>query len=131
MLQLSKNDGTLIALFEDYQTLYQHIMHEENFKLFQYHPQFPKFPWSFIVFSPEGVAELIQTLQKKHDMELLYESWSRELPMLEICKGNYQDIELIPLTPEIDVEAMREDWCKAYCQSQEISVTEIEDNGAA
>ena len=106
-------------------------MHEENFKLFQYHPQFPKSSWSFTVFSPEGVAELIQTLQKKHDMELLYESWNRELPMLEICKGNYQNIELIPLTPEIDVEAMREDWCKAYCQSQEISVTEIEDNGAA
>jgi hypothetical protein len=126
MLNLFKNDGTLLKVFEGYRDLYLYITHEENRKLFKNHPEFSTPAWSFSILSPEQVARLIQALEKDYDMLLLFEAWERKLPMIEIGEGKYQEVTQILVTPDIDVEGFRDGWCLAYCKAHGLYATRTE-----
>ena len=126
MLNLFKTDGTPVKVFEEYRDLYQYITHAESLKMFETHPDFGTSAWSFSVLSPERVARLIQTLQKDYDMMLLFEAWDRGLSMLELCEGDDQGIVQILVTPDIDVEKLRNKWCLAWCQAHGLYATETE-----
>jgi hypothetical protein len=126
MINLFKTDGTLLNVFEEYRDLYLYITHQENAKLFKDHPEFGQPAWSFRVLSLEQVAKLIQTLEKDYDMLLLFEAWERKLPMVEIGEGSPQEIVQILVTPDIDVENLRDNWCLAYCKAHGLYATETE-----
>jgi hypothetical protein len=126
MLQLFKNDGTFLTVFEDYRDLYLYITHQENSKLFKNHPEFSSSSWSFRVLSPEQVARLIQTLEKDYDMLVLFEAWERKLPMVEIGEGNPQGVVQLLVTADIDVEGLRDNWCLAYCKEHGLYTAETD-----
>lgn len=126
MLILSKNDGTPIASFENYQELYRHITYKENLKLMEDHLEFGQSSWSFLILSPERIGELIDTLKKDYDETILFEAWRQQLPIIEMCEGDYTNIRQILVTPNINIEGLREDWCLGYCHAYDMSITASE-----
>ena len=125
MLVLSKNDGTPIASFESFGELCQHITTQENSKLLPGHPEFGKSFWGFLVLSPERIANLINTLKKSYDEKILYDAWHRQLSIVEICEGNYEKVHQVIVEPNVNIEALREDWCVDYCEANGMSLTKV------
>ncbi|WP_032113578.1 hypothetical protein [Candidatus Paracaedibacter symbiosus] len=46
-----------------------------------------------------------------------------QLAVVEMCEGDYKNIRQIIVTPNINVEGLREDWCLDYCHAHDMSVT--------
>jgi len=44
-------------------------------------------------------------------------AYEKKLSLLEICKGHRDEAVQIILTPDVDVEEIKKDWCKDYCLS--------------
>jgi hypothetical protein len=124
MLNLFKNDGMPVKEFDGYRELYHYITHAESLKIFENHPDFGASAWSFRVLSPERVAMLIQALRKEYDMMLLFEAWERGLPMLEMCEGDAM-VQIL-VTPDIEVEILRNNWCLAWCKAHGLYAAETE-----
>lgn len=121
MLILSKN-GNPVSQFKNYRELYRYITSQENAKLLKGPSGFEQSWWSFLFLSPARIAELIHTLRKEYDEKILMEAQQQQLAIVEICEGNYKDIRQILVTPNINVEALREDWCVDYCDAHGMTV---------
>jgi hypothetical protein len=113
-----------MELFENDLELYKYIRDTENQKMFDDHPEFKKCPWTFSLFSPERVGILIRNLKKVHKPEILEEAWQKQLGLIEICKGDYNNLTEIILTPDINEEALRKNWCKEYCEAHQLILEE-------
>ena len=124
MLNLSKNDGTPIASFDNYRELYLHINHIENMKILRSHPEFGRSIWSFMVLSPMRVRELENTLQKEYDREVLVRAIKEGSGIIEICQGDIKNLHLIINSPGVDVEGFRKDFCDDYCDAHDMTITE-------
>ena len=123
MLVLSKKDGTRIKEFENYQELYRYIDHQEGLRHRHSHPESWQSCWSFQVLWPEDIAHLINTLKKTYDEKMLYEAWHRQLPLVETCEGNYEKVHQVIVEANVNIEALREDWCEDYCAAHGLTVT--------
>ncbi len=127
MLKLSKNDGTPIATFEDYNELYIHIRDMENSKLFEDHPEFGKTKWSFMVLSPERVVELSKSLEKRgYDPETLSRAMQERSGIIEMCQGDENNPHLVIASPGVDIEGFRNDFCDDYCHAHKLILTECD-----
>ena len=129
MIELRKSDGSLINTFDDYRQLYLNIIHWENNKLLKTPPDIHS-QWSFYILSPLQVRELMDTLKKRYDELILQEAWHWQLSLIERCEGDFNNPKLTLVTEGIDVEAIRADWCKSYCEAHALSVTETKNDGA-
>ena len=126
MLNLSKNDGTPIASFENYRELYLHINHIENMKLLPDHPEFGQSHWGFLVLSPQRVIELHNTLKKEYDPEILSRALKEKSGLIEICEGDVKNLHLIVASPDADIEGHRKDFCDNYCDAHDLTITEFD-----
>jgi hypothetical protein len=115
-----------IGSFGNYRELYQHITHSENLKLLEDHPQFAQDPWSFTVYSPERVAQQLQDTQKQYNIPVMWEAFEQKLGLLEICKGDCTKLIQIVLTPDVDVEGLRQSWCQSYCKTRGYALFEVD-----
>ena len=135
MLVLFKKDGTPIQSFANdkelyrplvhYRELCRHITYEENEKLFEDHPQFGQTMWSFLYISPQQVTDLVPTMKKKCDEKIFLEAHLQGLGVVEACEGNLDHIRQILVTPDVNVEALRKEWCKKYCKVHGYGLFEI------
>jgi hypothetical protein len=127
MLVLLK-DGIQIGVFETYRELYLHIMHIENAKLLEDHPQyqFGEPQWSFSVNSPQQIAQQFHNREKQYDVSIMLEAFERKLNLLEICQGDYKKLTQVILTPDIDLESARQKWIDLYCEEHNFVVVDEE-----
>ena len=124
MLELTKQDGTPIKAFDGYIELSQYITHQEHAKLGKSPPESWKTGWSFRVLSPDNVAHLINTLKKSYNEKLLYDAWHRQLPFVEVCEGK-EKVHQVIVEPNVNIEALREDWCHYYCEAHGMDITKV------
>ena len=121
MLILSK-DGNPVSLFDNYKELYRYITNQENAKLLKIPFEPDQSCWSFLFLSPRKIAELIHTLRKGYNEQILMEAQKQELAIVEICEGDYKNIRQILVTPDINVEGLQEEWCLGYCHAHGMTV---------
>lgn len=119
----TKKDGTRIGTFQNYQELCRHIMHQENLMLFEDHPDFGQSRWSFSLLLPDRIPEIIKLVKKNHDVETLRVAWRQHLSVVVMCEGDIQNMRYILVTPNINVDALLEDWCIDYCHAHGITIT--------
>jgi hypothetical protein len=135
MLILFKKDGTpiqsftnyaeLYRPFANYKELYRYITHEENERLFEDHPQFSQTLWSFLYFSPQRVSAFLPAVKKKPDGKIFLEAYRLGLGVVEVCEGDLENVRQILVTADVDVEALRKEWCKKYCDAHGYLLSEI------
>jgi len=124
MLKLSKNDGMPIENFKNYQKLYAYIRDQESINLLK--SRFGKTGWSFLVYSPEKVAEFAESLKIHHNPETIDRALKEKSGLVEICEGDERDLRVIIISPETDVEGHRKDFCDDYCHAHKLILTECD-----
>jgi len=80
-----------------------------------------KFPPSFRETFEQGLEKAL----RRESGETGKERSGQEPDILEIIKGNSRKAVFIPITPDIDVDALRQEWCKAYCKSHNYSLFDV------
>jgi hypothetical protein len=85
-----------------------------------------KRPWSFLVFSPDRIARLINTLEKSYDLVMLHEAWEKQRFLVEVCKGDFKALECISIErgSEAEIVALQKEWCWNYCKMHGLALEE-------
>ena len=83
-----------------------------------------KYHWRFSVFPPNKILERMNTLLKSYNPLMLGEAWQKRLMLVEICKGNLNDLKSILVEPGANVAALQKEWCLDYCRAHDMYITE-------
>ena len=126
MLKLTKKDGTFVTSFRTYEEACQYIADEENPKLLPDHPQFCQTYWNFDVLTPERIGKLLVMLHAHCDRKVLREAWRSQVSLLDVCEGDLRTARQIPLDGRVNLDALREDWCKDYFEDHDGVLSEVE-----
>lgn len=109
-------------LFEDYHQVCSYINSIERRKISDSEARI----WSFTRYRHETLCSLYYrtpslknflTAQEKEAVE-------KEMGLVEIVKGNRENITQLLVTNRIDVEPLKRDWCKDYCIDRGFKLSE-------
>lgn len=112
MIWIFRADKASACSCEDDDDFFQYIQEVENLKLFEDHPNFGETNWSFILFTPQQASSLYSN-KKTSDTQ---ESNKKKFGFIQICQGDYQNPLEVLLTPELDIGALKKQWCLDYCK---------------
>jgi len=91
----------------------------ENARFSEGKPEFRHEHWSFTRYSPERVAHLFHNWKKCFDTHEIHpgvkQAYEQELSLLEVCTGNYDEPDYIPITADLDIEALKREWHQGHC----------------
>ncbi len=118
MITILPLDGAPAEYFESYDKLLDCIMEIEHEK----HSDDAPMDWSFIVYPPEEVVALYALSQKP--CVAMEEAFEEDLPLIEICTGDYRKPLYIPMTPNVDMDFLKKKWCTDYCTFYNLVVRE-------
>ena len=112
--------GKPIEHFKDYNELFDHLTATENTKLIANNPQMN---WSFTIHPPRRVVAFYAHL--KDTCEAIREAYDEDLSLITICTGDYTKPTYIALTPNTNVDYLKEKWCIKYCTWHHLLVKEV------
>ena len=112
-------NGTPAERFENYNELFEGLKTIENEK----YPDVAQMNWSFTVYPPEQVVALYALSQEA--CEAIEEAFEENLPLIEICAGDYKKALYITLTPNVDMDYLKKKWCTDYCTYHNLVVREF------
>lgn len=116
-------NGAPAEHFANYDELFECITTIENLKLVAKRPVFVHMNWSFTVYPPKRVAALYA--HSKDPSEALREAFEENLPLIEICTGDYKQPLCITLTPNVDMDYLKRKWCIDYCTFHHLVVRKV------
>ena len=118
MITITKKKTGKKTTFKNIQTCYKHIRATENNKHANYLIT-PLDTWTFTRHSMRRIlafhqyaCQQLKKNQQNPGQKLL------KLDTLEICLDRSQKPLLIPITPDMDLSALLQDWCRVYFQSR-------------
>jgi len=124
MLMLAKKSGTTIMAFESYKSAHQFITLLEDIQVMRGRFRHSRDYWAFTVFSPEQVEQLNVTLAKCYNRETMRNAMEQKVSMLDVCEGNPDASRQYLLDGSFNLESLREDWCKDYCECHGLVLSE-------
>lgn len=116
-------DGKPIEYFENYDGLFECLTTIENLKLLAKRPNVRHMNWSFTVHPPLRAAALYAHSQDP--CAAMEEAFGEGVPLIEICIGDYKKPLYIALTPNIDLDYLKKEWCVDYCTYHHLLVKEL------
>lgn len=123
MIIIQSLNGKPIVKFDDYNEFFECLVTIENLKLIANKPDFKRMNWSFTVYAPKRVAALYT--YSKEPSEAMKEAFEENLPLIEICTGDYKWPLYIALTPNVDMDYLKKKWCIDYCTWHHLVVKEV------
>jgi len=81
------------------------------------HAELLETAWSFVYYTHAELSTIYATL--KNDITLTgrtKEAFDQGRDLIEICNGNMIFLEF-PITPGLDIESLKKDWCEVYCKA--------------
>lgn len=109
---------------DNYDDLFQYI----NSKLMEDHFEFEQIPferpWSFTFFTPQQVSVIYDNTRQSLLTAVVKEAYEKELGFVEICQRDFENPIEILSTPDLDIEALKKQWCLAYCDAHDYIVME-------
>lgn len=120
MIWIFKSDRASASSCENFDDLFQYISEKEKLKLLEGQAEF-EHPWNFTFFTPQQIFDNIEQFQST---EIVKEAQKRKLGFVEIYHGDLQDRIEILATHDIDIEALKKQWCLEYCDAHQYIVIE-------
>ena len=112
-------DGTPAEHFKSYDALLECIMEIEQEK----HTDDTPMDWSFMIYPPTEVVAFYALSQTP--CVIIEEAFEEDLPLIEICTGDYKKPLYIAMTPNVDIVYLKKKWCKDYCTFYNLLVKEF------
>lgn len=128
MIQVFDSDKTVIGLFKDYDAFFTHINALENSKLTESGACFPGKIWSFVLFTNKRLSYIYHKTLERSFSKIGKEAFEQELDLIEISKGDDKSPLQIPVTPDVNVQKLKENWCQEYCDAHNYALVEYQDN---
>ena len=69
--------------------------------------------WRFVIHPPKEVINVYT--HSKAPSGSLKEAYKENLPLIEICTGDYKLSLPIALAPNVDMDYWKKKWCIDYC----------------
>ena len=117
MIQLFRSDGNAIGLFEDFDKLSNHINTIETTKLTEPRSCFDEDIWSFSLFTNKRLSYIFYKTLEQSFSKIGKEAFDQGLDLIEISKGDYGNPLQIPVTPDVDIQELKKNWCYEYCDA--------------
>ncbi len=119
MITILPLDGTPAAHFVNYDELLGCIIESEHEK----HPDDAPMDWNFTVYPPQQVGTLYALNQEP--CEAMQEAFEENLPLIEVCTGDYKNPLYMAMTPNVDMDFLKKKWCVDYCTYHNLVVKEV------
>ncbi|MBM3469152.1 MAG: hypothetical protein FJX71_06990 [Alphaproteobacteria bacterium] len=123
MIQILPLDGTPPQYFESFKELFVELTTAGNSKLLDDQYDFVRLDWSFTVYPPKRVVVL--HAHTKVPCGAMQEAVEDNLPLIEICAGDYKNPQYIVLTANVDMDYLKKKWCIDYCTFHHVLVKEV------
>jgi len=110
MIKLLNKDGSLVSEFEGEDALFRYLQASLNAAGGQEAQR-----WQFTQNPPEDFVTLIK---EREEASLIYKAWQaylEERDFIIIGTGNAKKLSLFVVTPDLNVAALKREWCKMYC----------------
>ena len=110
MIKLLTKDGSLLRQFEGEEALFRYLQATVKAAGGQEAQR-----WQFTQSSPEDFVTLIK---EREEASLIYKAWQaylEERDFIIIGTGNAKKLSLFVVTPDLNVAALKREWCKRYC----------------
>jgi len=123
MIQVLPLDGTPDEYFESFDEFFKDIITTENSKLVDDQADLGQMNWSFTIYPPKRVAALYAHTTEPCDA--MQEALEDNLPLIEICAGDYKKPLYIVLSPNVDLDYLKRKWCIDWCTFHHVLVREV------
>jgi hypothetical protein len=120
MIQVKTAHAQEKEMFQSYDDLFEHIVALENHKMLQIEPDFKTMEWSFAAHPPRHVDALYAHLKDQHPA--ISQACESQLPLIEICTGDYANPEYVVATENLNVSHLKKQWTLAYCDAHNMTV---------
>jgi hypothetical protein len=120
MIELFDSRTEKVISFEDSNALFEYIRELENQKQLETRMENDRELWSFIIHSNQRLSSVYWRAIKAISIMLTeeeQEAYEKGYHLLEICKGDIRSAIQVILTPEVDIEEMKKNWCEEYCSN--------------
>ena len=124
MLWVYKDDRSNAFSCHTDAELFRHISLIENSKLLPGHPQFGESSWSFTCYTPARVSEIYARTFVHLRTPALKQAYEGNTGLAEIYRGDIQKPLEIVLTDDINVNALKKQWCLEYCKAYDYIIVE-------
>ena len=123
MIEIITIDRTPVGYFENFSELFESITALENVRSSSENLDVNQMNWRFVIHSPKEVINVYT--HSKNPSEGLAEAYRENLPLIEICTGDYKNPLYIVLTPNVDMGYLKQKWCIDYCTYHNLVVREV------
>jgi hypothetical protein len=123
MIEIITLDRTPAGQFDDFNDLFDCIITIENLKLVAKPPNTKQMNWSFAIHPPKRAAALYT--HGDSPSEAIEEAYEEQLPLIEICAGDYKHPLYIVLTPNVAIDYLRKKWCLDWCTWHHLVLREV------
>lgn len=117
-------DGENIGYFKDYNDLFDSLNGTENTNFIAVNQNARDRDWTFTIHPPQRVTAFFAHL--KDSCEAIKEAFDENLPLIEICTGDYTKPQYIAQTPNVDMDYLKKKWCVDYCECHYLVLREIQ-----
>jgi len=120
-----------IGIFDDYDNFLNFITALENQKLLEVSPSFGRGYWAFAEYSQEKLQKICAWIKPGYLTTVQTKALEQKLGLVEICRGDPGALQEIPVTPELDVEELKNTFCLDYCREHGWRLIETQDHKTA
>lgn len=128
MIQLFGSNKEAIGQFDNYDALFKHINSIENSKLMECSSRSLADIWSFALYTNKRLSYIYYKTLEKSFSKVGKEAFEQELDLIEIHKGNFESPIQIPVTPDVNVQELKENWCQEYCDFHNYLLVDYKNN---
>jgi hypothetical protein len=114
---------TVVGQFQNFNKLFECFITLENLKFAPKDPGFKQMDSNFTVFSSKKIATLYANTQQP--LTSLIEAYEENLPLIEICTGDYRFPLHVALTPNVDIDYWQKKWYMDWCTCRNLLVREL------
>lgn len=122
MIKLLTLSGTQIEQFENYNELFDYLTPINSLASLAQQSCLWRMSWSFTVYTPKQVA-VLYAYSKDHPVAM-QEAFKENLPLVEICTGDYERPLYIVVRSPLDLEDLKKAWTLDYCRSHHLVIRE-------
>lgn len=109
--------------FKSYDELFESLNRLENLKMTASFPSsLTAMNWRFTIYAAERVGLFFSPIKDEHIA--IKEACEQNLPLIEICTGDFTKPEYVVQTPNLDMSALKKKWALDYCAAHNMAITE-------
>lgn len=128
MIQVFGSNKEVIGQFRNYDELSKYLNAIENSKLIERSSRSLEEIWSFALYTNKRLSYIYYKTLERSFSKVGKEAFEQELDLIEIYKGDFMEPIQIPVTPDVNVQELKENWCHEYCDAHHYLLVDCRNN---